>query len=34
MYSFTVNYAKKIGCYTLTLHVWNDYEGALHYYQR
>ena len=34
LYHFAVNYAKKIGCYNLTLNVWNDNEGALRFYQR
>lgn len=34
LYQFAVNYAKKIGCYNLTLNVWNDNEGALRFYQR
>ncbi len=28
LYQFAVSYAKKIGCYNLTLNVWNDNEGA------
>ena len=34
LYQFAVNYAKEIGCYNLTLNVWNDNEGALRFYQR
>ena len=34
LYQFAVSYAKKIGCYNLTLNVWNDNEGALRFYQR
>ena len=34
LYQFAVSYAKKIGCYNLTLNVWNDNEGALRFHQR
>ena len=34
LYQFAVSYAKNIGCYNLTLNVWNDNEGALRFYQR
>ena len=34
LYKYAVNYAKEIGCYNLTLNVWNDNEGALRFYQR
>lgn len=34
LYQFAVSYAKEIGCYNLTLNVWNDNEGALRFYQR
>ena len=34
LYQFAVNYAREIGCYNLTLNVWNDNEGALRFYQR
>lgn len=27
LYQFAVSYAKKIGCYNLILHFWNDYKG-------
>ena len=28
LYQFAVSYAKKIGCYNLTLNVWNDNEES------
>ena len=31
LYQFAVSYAKEIGCYNLTLNVWNDNEGALRF---
>ena len=34
LYQFAVSYAKEIGCYNLTLNVWNDNEGSLRFYQR
>ena len=34
LYQFALRYAKEIGCYNLTLNVWNDNEGALRFYQR
>lgn len=34
LYQFAVSYAKEIGCYNLTLNVWNDNEGALRFYQK
>ena len=34
LYQFAVNYAREIGCYNLTLNVWNNNEGALRFYQR
>ena len=34
LYQFALSYAKEIGCYNLTLNVWNDNEGALRFYQR
>jgi acetyltransferase, GNAT family len=34
LYQFAINYAREIGCYNLTLNVWNDNEGALRFYQR
>lgn len=33
LYSFAVAYAKELGCYNLTLNVWNDNVGALRFYQ-
>ena len=29
-----LDYAKELGCYNLTLHVWNDNAGALRFYER
>ena len=34
LYQFALRYAKEIGCYNLTLNVWNDNERALRFYQR
>lgn len=34
LYQFALGYAKEIGCYNLTLNVWNDNVGALRFYQR
>lgn len=34
LYQFALDYARKEGCYNLTLHVWNDNKGALRFYER
>ncbi|MEX2784653.1 N-acetyltransferase family protein [Streptococcus sp. H49] len=34
LYQFALKYARKIGCYNLTLNVWNDNQGALRFYER
>ena len=34
LYQFALNYAKQLGCYNLTLHVWDDNKGALRFYER
>ncbi|MGT2925028.1 GNAT family N-acetyltransferase [Streptococcus caviae] len=34
LYEFALKYAKDMGCYNLTLNVWNDNEGALAFYER
>ena len=34
LYQFALRYAKEIGCYNMTLNVWNDNERALRFYQR
>jgi len=34
LFQFALRYAKEIGCYNLTLNVWNDNGGALRFYQR
>ena len=34
LYQFALDYAKELGCYNLTLHVWNDNEGAVRFYKR
>ena len=34
LYQFALDYAKESGCYNLTLHVWNDNEGAVRFYER
>ncbi len=33
MYEFAVEYAKKIGCYNLTLNVWAKNEKAMKFYE-
>lgn len=34
LYAFALAYAKEIGCYNLTLNVWNDNLAALRFYQK
>lgn len=34
LYQFALRYAKEIGCYNMTLNVWNGNEGALRFYQK
>lgn len=34
LYQFALDYAKELGCYNLTLQVWNDNEGAVRFYER
>lgn len=34
LYIFALKYAREIGCYNLTLNVWNDNLGALRFYER
>lgn len=34
LYRFAEDYAREIGCYNLTLNVWNDNVGALRFYER
>ena len=34
LYQFALDYAKELGCYNLTLHVWNDNEGSCTFYER
>ena len=34
LFDFARDYAKELGCYNLTLHVWNANEGALRFYKR
>ncbi len=34
LYEFVVDYAKKTGCYNLTLNVWSCNEGAMHFYEK
>ncbi|MGT2906376.1 N-acetyltransferase family protein [Streptococcus dentiloxodontae] len=34
LYEFAKSYAKEIGAYNLTLHVWNDNVGAVRFYKR
>lgn len=33
LYQFALSYAKEIGCYNVTLNVWNANEAALRFYQ-
>ena len=33
LYNFVCEYAKKAGCYNLTLHVWSDNVGAVKFYE-
>ena len=33
LYQFALEYAKELGCYNVTLHVWNDNQGALDFYE-
>lgn len=34
LYQFALDYAKEIGCYHLTLNVWNANQGALQFYEK
>ncbi|MGT2750442.1 GNAT family N-acetyltransferase [Streptococcus orisasini] len=34
LYDFALEYAKDLGCYDLTLNVWNDNKRALAFYER
>lgn len=34
LYQFAEDFAQEIGCYNLTLNVWNDNAGALRFYER
>lgn len=34
LYHFAEDLAKGLGCYNMTLNVWNDNQGALRFYQR
>lgn len=34
LFDFAEEFAKEIGCYNLTLNVWNDNDGALRFYER
>lgn len=34
LFQFAEDFAKEIGCYNLTLNVWNDNAGALRFYER
>lgn len=34
LYEYVVDYARKIGCYNLTLNVWADNKGALKFYEK
>ena len=34
LYDYTVNYAKDMGCYNVTLNVWTCNEGAMKFYEK
>lgn len=34
LYDFVVDYARSIGCYNITLNVWEGNDPALHFYRR
>lgn len=34
LFQYALVFAKKQGCYNLTLNVWNDNAGALRFYER
>ncbi|MCR4904302.1 MAG: GNAT family N-acetyltransferase [Butyrivibrio sp.] len=34
LYDYVVNYAKKIGCYNVTLHVWEGNDNARAFYDK
>ena len=34
LYEFVLDYAKKIGCYNVTLNVWTCNEGAMKFYEK
>ena len=34
IYEYVLKYAKKIGCYNLTLNVWSCNEGAIKFYEK
>ena len=34
LFDFAEKYAREIGCYNLTLNVWNDNDGAVCFYER
>lgn len=34
LFDFAEKYAREIGCYNLTLNVWNDNIGAVRFYER
>ncbi len=34
LYDFALNFAKKEGCYNLTLNAWADNEGAVEFYKK
>lgn len=33
LYQFALDYARQIGCYNVTLNVWNANQGALRFYE-
>ena len=33
LHGFVCDYAKKLGCYSLTLHVWSNNAGAVRFYE-
>ncbi|MDE7182491.1 MAG: GNAT family N-acetyltransferase, partial [Clostridia bacterium] len=34
LYNFVVEYAKKCGCYNVTLNVWADNKNAVAFYEK
>ena len=34
LYDYVLNYAKKAGCYNVTLNVWADNKSAMRFYEK